>query len=74
MKAEINENGILIIKVESEIESYALQKWWQENVNGCTGTLKDDIKLYKIMDVYCERPKVRFHKTLWLKFRLWLYR
>lgn len=31
MKAEINENGMLTIKTETPLESYALKKWLDEN-------------------------------------------
>ena len=31
MKARINKNGMLIIEAETEIESYALRHWVNEN-------------------------------------------
>ena len=33
MKAEINEKGNMIITAESKLESYALGKWYLDNVN-----------------------------------------
>jgi hypothetical protein len=40
MKAEINENGILIIEPETKTEEYALERWYSENTNKCTSELK----------------------------------
>ena len=33
MKAEINDKGSMIITAESKLESYALGKWYLDNVN-----------------------------------------
>ena len=42
MKCEINCNGYMLIKSETELESYALGKWLEENkiVNGKLETNK----------------------------------
>lgn len=43
MKCDIKANGLMMITSESNIESYALQKWWGENGDKIS---KGDIECY----------------------------
>ncbi|MBW1853095.1 MAG: hypothetical protein JRJ00_00180 [Deltaproteobacteria bacterium] len=41
MTATINKDGVLIVKAETGLESYALMLWGQENNIECKGLLID---------------------------------
>jgi hypothetical protein len=36
MKAEFTPAGSLLVIAENHTESYALNKWYEENIDGCT--------------------------------------
>ena len=38
MKATIKKDGYLVIKAETELESYALGKWFDDNFNRALGS------------------------------------
>lgn len=64
MKVEII-NGILEIYPESKTEDYALQKWYDDNVDNCTGqTNGKNIG-------FCSYRK--YKRSLYNMFRLWLH-
>jgi hypothetical protein len=58
MKAEINENGTLIISSETNLESYAIQKWIDENFEACSKNMKRDNILFNAQSVK-EAKKIR---------------
>lgn len=74
MKVEII-NGILEIYPESKTEDYALDKWYDENVNGCTQQVngknisfnsykKMELSLYNKLRMFLHnKRKFRFYKT-----------
>jgi len=42
MKATIDKEGILHIKTETELESYALNRWVKDNIHECSGEINKD--------------------------------
>ena len=42
MKADIKSTGVLVISAENGLESYALEKWMNDNWDGLNGSLKAD--------------------------------
>ena len=70
MKATIKMNGILVITAESEIESYALDKWMHENWGNSNNLLKKDLnKMFEIeLNYNCEYiNNQRIHPANFLK-------
>lgn len=43
MKTEINANGLLTIKAETDLERYALQHWLKENLGGSVACRTDNL-------------------------------
>lgn len=64
MRAEIN-NGILEIYPQCKTEDYALDKWYIDNVNGCTLETNG-----KNMGFY---PYKKYKRSIWNRIRLWLH-
>ncbi len=74
MKAEIDEDGTLIIMANKGVESFALNEWYKKNINPCTGGFICD-KPYNAMLVlpFQKKPITLFHR-IWLKIQSFLYR
>jgi hypothetical protein len=72
MKAEINEVGTLIVSAENKIESYALDQWWDNNINGCTLQFKEaQPRCFGVDNRY---PKITLFHRLKLRIQLFFYR
>ena len=74
MKAEINNEGTLIITAENSTESFALDSWTDKNTSPCTGHFICD-RPYNVFQLYPYRKKeiTLFHRIK-LRLQLFLYR
>jgi hypothetical protein len=72
MKAEIDENGILAVSAENKLESFALDQWFNKNINGCTLQFKEEHPRCFVVDN--RYPKVTIFQRLKFKIQLFLYR
>jgi len=72
MKAEINEHGVLEVIAENHLESYALDVWWKTNMNGCTGTFKEDMN--RCFGICTVIPKITIFKRLVFRIKYFLYK
>jgi hypothetical protein len=71
MKAEIRERGELIIIAQNSTEFYALEKWFESNINPCTLEFEKNHKsIY--YDFY--KPKITLFHRIKLRIQLFLYR
>lgn len=71
MKAEIRENGELIVIAQNSTELYALEKWFESNMDLCTLEFKENHKVL-YYDFY-KRKITLFHRIK-LRIQLFLYR
>jgi hypothetical protein len=72
MKAEINEHGVLTIYAENKLESFALDQWHKENINGCTLQFKDEHPRCFLTSI--RYPKITLFERVIFKIKLFLYR
>jgi hypothetical protein len=42
MITTIDKDGLLLVKAETDIESYALNKWVKDNIHECTGDINKE--------------------------------
>lgn len=74
MKAEINEDGQLIITAQNGAESYAMDYWAEQNTDPCTGKFICD-KPYSVFLLYpYQKKKITLFHRIKLKIQLFLYR
>jgi hypothetical protein len=71
MKAEIREGGELIIIAQNSTELYALDKWFEKNIDSCTLEFKAKHDMLYID--YVKHKITLFHR-IWLQIQLFFYR
>jgi hypothetical protein len=57
-------NGILEITPKNQTESYALDKWWEQNVSCSRQADARNLSFY---------PYRKIKRSLWNRFRLWMH-
>ena len=72
MKAEISKDGTLLVKAENDLESFALNKWYEENIDGCTLKFKSDSPRCFYID--SDYPRITLFHRIWFKIQLFLYK
>ena len=69
MKAEISEEGYLIVIAEDNTEAYALDSWYTKNIDGCSLRFRDEYP--KCFYIDTRIPKITLFKRI--KFRIQLF-
>jgi hypothetical protein len=69
MKAEFSKEGSLIIIAENYTESYALESWHKENINGCTLQFKEENP--RCFFIITKRPKITLFERIKKRIQLW---
>lgn len=72
MKAKLDKEGTLIIRATTHLESYALDTWIQNRINGCTGNFKEGSARYFFVDTRV--PKITLFHRIKLRIQLFFYR
>jgi len=73
MKAEIDQDGNLFILAETKTELYAIEKWHEENIDGCTLKFKEDKKAIIYYDYINRHPVKDLIDRLNRKYQLYIY-
>jgi len=72
MKAEIDEMGVLTIIAKNKLEAYALDKWWNDNINECTRQFKNEPP--RCFSIDTDLPEITLFQRIKLRIQLFLYR
>jgi hypothetical protein len=71
MKAEILETGKLVLTPESNTESYALEKWFETHLDGCSFLMKP-LDLRKDIAGMSFRPLNKTKISFLKRLKFWL--